>query len=113
MSGSAESSSRPTGSAPPGGIRSRVERASSAPLTALGSLPVWVPFLVVLVLMLTGAFVGGWVGAVLLVGPVLFVCWLLYLGWPRLGTAERLMRLAVLAVVLAIAVTQVVPRSIF
>lgn len=91
-------------------MRSRVERASSAPLTALGSLPVWVPFLVVLALMLTGAFAGGWVGAVLLIVPVLFLCWLLYLTWPRLGTAERLMRLAVLAVVVAIAVTQVIPR---
>jgi len=110
VSGSAQSSPRPAGSAPPGGIRARIERASSGPLTALGSLPVWVPFLVVLVLMLTGAFVGGWVGAALLIVPVLFVCWLLYLGWPRLGSAERVMRLAVLAVVVAIAATQVIPR---
>lgn len=92
------------------GLRPRIERLSSPPLASLVRLPVWLPFLVVLALMLVGIFVGGPLGAVLLAVPVIFLCWLLYLTWPRLGTAERAMRLAVLALVLAIAVTQVVPQ---
>ncbi|MCE0488405.1 hypothetical protein LVO85_16350 [Ornithinimicrobium sp. EGI L100131] len=90
-------------------LRTRIEHASNRPLQRLASVPVWVPFVVVFALMLTGSFVGGWLGAVLLLVPVLFLTWLLYLTWPRLRTPERAMRLAVLALVVAIAVTQALP----
>ncbi len=72
-------------------------------------MPVWLPFVVVFALILAGSFLGGWLGALLLLLPVLFLSWLLYLTWPRLRTPERAMRLAVLALVVAIAVTQAVP----
>lgn len=72
-------------------------------------MPVWLPFVVVFALMLAGSFLGGWLGALLLLLPVLFLSWLLYLTWPRLRTPERAMRLAVLALVVAIAVTQALP----
>lgn len=90
-------------------LRTRVEAASTRPLTAMARLPGWVPFVVVFVLMLSGAFLGGPLGVALLAGPILFLTWLLYLTWPRLRTPERAMRLAVLALVVAIAVTQAVP----
>lgn len=91
-------------------LRTRVEAVSVRPLQSLATLPPWVPFVVVFALMLTGSFLGGPVGAALLVLPVAFLSWLLYLTWPRMSTSERAMRIAVLALVIAIAVTQVVPR---
>jgi hypothetical protein len=90
-------------------LRTRIEHASSRPLERLAGVPVWLPFVVVFALMLAGSFLGGWVGALLLLLPVLFLTWLLYLTWPRLRTPERAMRLAVLALVVAIAVTQAIP----
>lgn len=93
----------------PPGLRPRVEALSVRPLQALAGLPVWVPFVVVLVLMLAGSFLGGPVGVLLLAAPLVFLTWLLYLTWPRLSTAERAMRLAVLGLVVALAVTQAVP----
>lgn len=89
--------------------RARVERLSAGPLRSLAALPVWLPFVAIFALMLTGAFLGGPVGVALLVVPTLFLTWLLYLTWPRLSTSERAMRLAVLALVLAITITQAVP----
>lgn len=64
-----------------------------------------------LALMLTGIFVGGPIGAVLLLLPIAFLGWLLYLTWPHLRRPERVMRGAVLLLVVAIAVTQVIPRG--
>lgn len=93
------------------GIRGRVERASAPSLTFLSRLPALLPFLVMLVLMLSGIFVGGPVGGVLLLLPIAFLGWLLYLTWPHLSRPERMMRSAVLLLVVAIAVTQVIPRG--
>ena len=39
------------------------------------------------------------------------VGWFLYLTWPRLGTSERLMRIAVLLLVLLLPLTQLIPRG--
>jgi hypothetical protein len=41
---------------------------------------------------------------------VLFLVWLLYLGWPVLTSSERLMRLAVIVLGGALAVIQLFPR---
>ena len=68
-----------------------------------------VPGLLVLALMLAGAFVPGW-GWVFLVVVLAILAWLLYLSWPRLTSPERLMRVAVLAMVVAVIVVRVVPR---
>ena len=51
----------------------------------------------------------GW-GWVLLALVTLFLTWLLVLGWPRLTSQERLMRVAVVALAVAITVTQAIPR---
>lgn len=92
-------------------MRYRIERSSAPALMALSRLPVLVPFLVMLALMLTGAFVGGPLGGALLLLPVAFLLWLLFLTWPHLRRPERVMRGAVLLLVVAIAVTQLVPRG--
>ena len=64
---------------------------------------------VVLALMVAGALIPGW-GWVLLALVTLFLAWLLVLGWPRLSSQERLMRVAVVALALAITITQAFPR---
>lgn len=85
------------------------ERAS-LPLTRfLARRPPAVPVVIVFALVLLGGFLGRW-GAVPLALVVLFLAWMLALSWPRLRASERLMRLAVLALVLALTIVKVVPR---
>ncbi|KGN42156.1 DUF6703 family protein [Knoellia aerolata] len=90
-------------------LRESLESASAPLLRTIASLPRAVPFLVVLALMVAGALIPGW-GWVLLALVTLFLAWLLVLGWPRLATQERLMRVAVVALALAITITQAIPR---
>jgi hypothetical protein len=87
-------------------MRVRIEHASVPVLTRLATLPPWLPFLAMLVLILVGSWVGGAVGTVLIGLAALVVAWLLYLSWPRLTPPERMMRLAVLALVVAVAITR-------
>lgn len=92
-----------------GGFRGAVERASVPVLTALSRLPVWLPLLLVLALILGGAWVGGVVGGIAVGIALLAVTWLMYLFWPHLTPVERLMRLTVVFLVLAVAATQLLP----
>jgi hypothetical protein len=71
------------------------------------------PFLILLVLLVGGVLVGGPVGFLLMGLAALFVGWVLYLGWPRLSTSERIMRLAVLVLAVAMALVQLFPRGVF
>ncbi|MBT9257224.1 hypothetical protein KMZ32_18975 [Phycicoccus sp. MAQZ13P-2] len=91
-------------------LRESFERASLPALRRLDALPRAVPFLLVLVLVVAGILLPspGW----LLIGVVvLLLAWILALAWPRLSSAERLMRLAVVAVMVAILLTQAFPRT--
>ncbi|CAA9277547.1 MAG: hypothetical protein AVDCRST_MAG41-3350 [uncultured Corynebacteriales bacterium] len=85
-------------------LRRTVEKHSVGPLTWLASRPKWVPFGIVLVLLLGGLFLPVPVAAVLLAALVLFLGWLTYLGWPKLDSAGRLVRLAMLVLVLYVLV---------
>lgn len=105
------SSSEPTHAEGPGPLRRRIEQTSRPLLERLATLPVWLPFLVLLLLVLGGGFLGGPVGWVMVVAALLFIFWLLYLSWPRLTGVERVMRLAVLAIFVAVATTQLLPRG--
>ena len=80
-----------------------MERVNALPRTA--------SLVVLAVVLAVGVFAPSpWSGiAFLLVS--LFVGWLLYLTWPRLTMPERLMRLAVLALALAVAVVNLVPKG--
>lgn len=91
-------------------FRTSVEKASLPLLTRLSRLPRVVPFLAVLALLVGGILIPGW-GWVLTALVALFLAWMLFLGWPRLTSVERLMRVAVILLAVAIAVTQAVPRS--
>jgi hypothetical protein len=91
-------------------LRESFERASLPAVTFLSRLPRAVPFLGILVLTLAGMLLPG-PGWVLIVVVILVLAWILALAWPRLSAPERLMRLAVVAVLVAVLVTQVAPRG--
>lgn len=91
-------------------LRESIERSSLPLLTRLSTLPRVVPFLSMLILLVVGALVAGPVGFVLVGIGALFVAWLLYLSWPRLTSSERLMRVAVVLLAVALAVVQLFPR---
>ncbi|HEY5471967.1 MAG TPA: DUF6703 family protein, partial [Candidatus Limnocylindrales bacterium] len=77
----------------------------------LSRLPRLVPFLILLALLVAGVLIGGKVGFVLMGLAAIFVAWVLYLSWPRLSGSERIMRLAVLLLAVAMAVVQLSPRT--
>jgi len=80
-------------------------------MTKLSQLPRLVPFLILLALLVGGVLIGGPAGFVLMALAAVFVAWVLYLSWPALSSSERIMRLAVLLVAVALAVVQLFPRS--
>lgn len=86
-----------------------LERASLPATRFLAGLPPFVPVVAVFVLVLLGAFLGPW-GAIPLGLVVLFLLWMLALSWPRLAGSERLMRIAVIVLVLGLTIIKVVPR---
>jgi hypothetical protein len=92
-------------------LRPSIERASLPLITKLSGLPRALPFLLMLTLLVSGLLVGGPVGFVLMGLAATFVAWVLYLSWPRLSGSERIMRLAVLLLALAMAVVQLFPRA--
>lgn len=90
-------------------FRESLERTSSPLIASFARVPRVVAFLAVLALALLGIFVPGW-GWVFLALVAVFLLWLLLLFWPRLTPPERLMRLAVIVLVLAITLTRAFPR---
>jgi hypothetical protein len=94
----------------PNTVRQRIDRASLPLMTKLSQLPRAVPFLVLLVLLLAGALISGPVGFALMGLASAFIGWVLYLSWPQLTASERIMRLAVLLLAIAMAVSRL-PRG--
>ena len=94
----------------PNTLRHRIDQASLPLMTRLSRLPKLVPFLILLTLLVGGVLVGGPVGFVLMSVAALFVAWVLYLSWPRLTSSERVMRVAVLLLAVAMALVQLAPR---
>ena len=95
----------------PSTLRNRIDHASLPLITKLSSLPRLVPFLLLLALLVGGMLIGGPVGFLLMSLAAVFVAWVLYLSWPRLNSSERIMRLAVLLLAVAMAVVQLLPRN--
>ncbi len=91
-------------------FRSKVEHASVPWVTRLNRIPRWAAFLGVLALMVAGILVPK-VGFLFTVVIALFLAWLIFLTWPRLATPEKLMRLAVLALVVSVTVMQAFPKA--
>jgi len=85
-------------------------------MTRLSGLPRLVPFAVLLALLVGGVLsssVFGFhvLGFGLMGLAAIFVAWVLYLSWPRLSGSERIMRLAVLLLAVAMAIVQLFPRK--
>ena len=91
-------------------LRESFERISLPALTYLNGLPRFVPFLGILVLTFAGILLPSpaWL---LLVVVILVLAWILALAWPRLSAPEKLMRVAVIAIMVAVLVTQVAQRG--
>jgi len=85
-----------------------VEQRSAAPLAWLATRPRWIPFLLVLALLVGGLFAPPALGVPLLAVLLLLLGWLTFLSWPRLTPGARLARLGVLALV----VVAVVERAL-
>ncbi len=90
-------------------FRSKVEHASAPFIERLNALPRVAAFLIVLALMAAGTFVPK-VGFLFTLVVAAFLGWLVFLTWPRLVGVEKLMRIAVLALVGAVAIMQAFPR---
>ena len=86
--------------------RRRIEHASARPLLLLHQLPVWLAPIVVAALLVTGLAVPGLVGGIALLLVAGFLSWLAALSWPQTKGSSRLLRLAAVACVLAVAVIQ-------
>lgn len=91
-------------------FRTSLEQASLPLVSRLSRLPRAVPFLGVLALLVGGILIPGW-GWVLTAFVALFLTWMLLLAWPRLASVERLMRIAVVFMAVAITVAEAFPRT--
>lgn len=92
-------------------LRSRIEHASFPVMERVNALPRTAVLVVVAAVLAVGVFAPSpWSGVAFLLVSV-FVGWLLFLTWPRLTMPERLMRLAVLVLALAVAVVNLVPKA--
>jgi hypothetical protein len=80
-------------------LRRAVERRSTGLLTWLATRPRWVPFVLVLALLLGGLFAPPVIAAGCLAVLLLGLIWLTYLAWPSLAASGRLTRLLVVVLV--------------
>ncbi|EWT03422.1 hypothetical protein N865_16980 [Intrasporangium oryzae NRRL B-24470] len=91
-------------------FRSRVEHASAPWVERLNALPRPVALGALVVVLAVGILAPSpWSGVAFLL-VTLFVGWLLFLTWERLTLPERLMRIAVLVLALAVAIVELFPR---
>lgn len=92
-------------------FRSRLEHASAPWVERLNAVPRPAALGVLIVLLAVGVFAPRpWGGIAFLVVSA-FVGWLLFLTWQRLTLPERLMRIAVLVLAVAVAVVRIVPAG--
>ena len=89
-------------------FRMRVEHSSVAWVERLNRLPKWLVFLLVLACFAVGAFLP--YGGILILVIAAFIAWLLFLTWPRLTPPERMLRFAILVLVVVIGIVRVFPR---
>lgn len=89
-------------------FRRRLEVAAGPLVVVLARLPKIAPFLIVLTLLLLGLFLGGLAGGLVLLVLAGFLGLLLFLSWPALEAQPRLLRLAVVALVVVRAATLII-----
>lgn len=88
-------------------LRRSVERASAPAVVLLTQLPRFVMMIAPLALLLLGFFLPLAIGLVFLVIFFVFTGWLAYLSWPRTDAMAKLIRLAMFAVVIALAAIRI------
>jgi hypothetical protein len=86
--------------------RRSLENASAKPIAFLHHMPAWLAPMVITGLFVAGAFVAGWIGAVALCLAAAFIAWLASLSWPALRLPGRLLRMAIIALLLVFALWQ-------
>lgn len=84
-----------------------MERASAPALVLMTQLPRIVMMLLPLALLLLGFFLPLAIGLVFLGLFFVFTGWLAYLSWPRTDARGRLLRVAMFALVIALAVIRI------
>lgn len=77
----------------------------------LNSLPRAVSLVALLAVLAVGLIAPRPFGGLAFLLVTIFVGWLLFLTWPRLSMPERMMRIAVLVLTLAVAVVRMVPGT--
>jgi uncharacterized YccA/Bax inhibitor family protein len=75
-------------------------------LILMNGLPRWLVPVLLAVLLVAGLAISGPLGAALLGVLGLFLAWLVFLSWPALPVATRIIRLVVVAGIVAVAVLQ-------
>ena len=86
--------------------RARIEDVSRPLLARLHALPRLLIPVATLVLVAIGAFAPAPVAMVAFVVLLGFIAWIAYLSWPAVPTSGRLMRLAMLVLVVVLAATR-------
>jgi len=84
--------------------RQAIEQRSATPLLWLHQLPRWLAPVLAVALLVAGLAVGGWAGAIALFGLAVVLAWLASMSWPRLSAQGRLLRVAVIGLVVLVAV---------
>jgi hypothetical protein len=88
----------------PPSLRAQVETASRPVLARLHALPRLLIPLGTVVLIAVGAFAPAPLALVAFAVLFLFIAWIAYLSWPAVPFSGRLMRLAMLALIVVLAV---------
>jgi len=88
----------------PDSLRTWIERTSRPLLAQLHALPRLLTPAATLVLIALGAFAPAPLALVAFVILFLFISWIAYLSWPIVPTSGRLMRLAMLLLIVVLAV---------
>ena len=91
-------------------LRESIETASLPTVKAISGLPRFVPFLVVLALMIGGIVIRTGAGSSS-ASSWSSLAWMLYLGWPRLTSSEKLMRSAILLLTAGVTLTRAFPQG--
>ena len=91
-------------------FRSRVEHASAPWVERMNAVPRAVALGVLVLVLAVGILAPSpWSGIAFLVVTA-FVAWLLFLTWERLTLPERVLRVAVLVLALAVAIVELAPN---
>lgn len=89
--------------APEAGLRAAILRHSAVPLVFLSRLPRWILPVLLAALLVAALAAEGWVGVVPTVVLAAVLGWLAFLSWPSLNLPARLLRVAGLVLLAALA----------